>query len=82
MDLDAKKALRVIYNRGIVRGKDVKRLAAIDTTSKFSEILRTLESDKYITVQRGACSASDEGSLEAFVAPLPSKKAQGEYEIG
>lgn len=84
MDLDDKtrEALRVIYRRGIVRGKDVKRLAAIEDVAKLNKILRTLESEKFITVERGGCSESDEGTLEAFVAPLPSRRAEGEYEAG
>jgi hypothetical protein len=83
MELDAKTrdALRVIYRRGIIRGKDVKRLAAIDNASDLSKILRALQNNNYITLQRGASSESDEGTLEAFVAPLPSKRSQVEEEL-
>ena len=83
MELDekARDALRVIYRRGILRGKDVQRLAGIDNAAQLSTILRTLENNKFITLQRGASSESDQGTLDAFVAPLPSGRAQGEYEI-
>jgi predicted transcriptional regulator len=81
LDDEARIALKVIYTRGVVRGKDVKRLAGISDTSKLSEVLRTLENQKFITVQRGGGGETDEGTLEAFAAPLPSRRAQGEYEI-
>lgn len=67
--------LRVIYQRGMVRAKDLKRLAALDADDALPSILRRLERDKIITVQGGT---SGSYCADAYVAPLPSKRAEGE----
>jgi hypothetical protein len=81
LDENARKALSAIYRRGILRGRDVQRLAGLKDATELGTALRSLADNKFITLQLGSSSDTDQGYQEAFVAPLPSKKAEGEYEI-
>lgn len=77
------QVLGVIYDRGMVRGRDIKRqVKAEKTVDELRTALTTLANQKLVTIQSGSLSlASERGLLDAFIAPLPSGQAMAEIAL-
>jgi hypothetical protein len=75
-------ALRVIYSRGMVRFRDISRLAEIPPEHS-PRVLYSLADRKLVTIQSGSlASGTGLASLDAYVAPLPSGRAAAEQVMG
>ncbi len=79
LDQKSRETLRAIYSRGLIRGRDLKRLANLNDDELRSG-LKTLLSGNFVAVQ-GCSSFSDQNLLDVYVAPLPSKRTEAEYEM-
>lgn len=74
--------LRVIYNRGLVRGRDVKRFANLPKDEDLRVALDDLTRRKFVTIESGSLGVeSDQAAMDSYVAVLPSRKSQVEYEL-
>lgn len=77
------KVLGVVYDRGMVRGRDIKRqLAEVGDVGQLRVALTELAKQNFVTVQTGSLSlASERGVLDAYIAPLPSGQAAAALEL-
>jgi hypothetical protein len=82
LDQNSRKVLRVIYNRGMVRGRDVMRFAELDKDEDLRVAVDTLTRKGLVTLQTGGCGVeSAQAAKDAYIALLPSRKAEAEYEL-
>ena len=82
LDNNSRNVLRVIYNRGVVRGRDVKRFADIKEDEDLRAAIDTLTKKKFVTIQTGSCGVeSAQAAKDAYIVLLPSRKAEVEYEL-
>ena len=82
LEQNSRKVLRVIYNRGMVRGRDVKRFANLKRDEDLRIALDTLTRKKLVTTESGSLGVeSDQAAMDAYVAVLPSRKFEVEYEL-
>ncbi|HEY5551374.1 MAG TPA: hypothetical protein VIK52_05780 [Opitutaceae bacterium] len=83
LDKASRNLLRVVYSRGIVRGRDAKRFGQFSTSKEFMEALQKLSLAKLVTLETGLTGVeSEEAAMESYISPLPSRKAEAEYELG
>ena len=80
LDQKTRNALRAIYSRGLIRGRDLKRLANLNDT-ELRAGLSTLVNANFITLQGASSLASEQDLADVYVAPLPSKRVEAEYEM-
>ena len=72
----SREVLRVIYDHGMLRGKDIKRGLNISDDGKLRAALVSLVKEKLVTIQSGSVALeSERGALDSYVAPLPSGQA-------
>jgi len=82
LEQNSRKVLRVVYNRGMVRGRDVKRFANLANEEDLRVALDTLTRKKLVTIESGSLGVvSDQAAMDAYVAVLPSRKSEVEYEL-
>lgn len=72
-----RNVLRVVLAGGLVRGRDILRRTGLKADDVRSS-LQALRDENYITFHTG--SANTHESLDSYVAALPSRRAQAEYE--
>jgi hypothetical protein len=81
MQLD-KSVLSVIYEHGMLRGRDIKRLVNVKDDGALRGALSTLVKRKLVTIQSGSVALeSERGILDAYVAPLPSGRGAAEQML-
>jgi transcription initiation factor IIE alpha subunit len=72
-----RNVLRAVLAGGLVRGRDILRRTGLKADDVRSSLL-ALKNENFITLHNGSNNAHE--SLDAYVAALPSRRAQAEYE--
>lgn len=81
LDQNGRKVLRIVYNRGLVRGRDVKRFANLNPAD-LRKALDVLTRGKFVTIESGSLGVeSEQAAMDSYVSVLPSRKNEVEYEL-
>jgi len=72
-----RNVLRVVLAGGLVRGRDILRRTGLKADDVRSS-LQALKNENFITLHNGSNNTHE--SLDSYVAALPSRRAQAEYE--
>lgn len=81
LDESSRKVLRVIFNRGPVRGRDIIRIAGLDA-GQLRQAINRLATGSLVTTHAGGIGVeSDQDAREAMVSILPSRKSEAEFEL-
>ncbi len=73
-----RNVLRVVLAGGLVRGRDILRRTGMKADDVRAS-LQALKASNFITLHNGSNNALE--SLDSYVAALPSRRAEAEYEV-